>query len=224
MLAAVGCSVTKSCPTLKAHGLQHARLVWSPLSPGGCSDSCPLSWWCYLTISSSAAPFSSCLQSFPASGSFPMRQFFASGGQSIGAAVSVLPMNIQGWFSLGLTGLISLQSVQGTLKSLLQHYSSKASIIWCSAFFMVQLLHPYTITGKTIVLPIWTFFSKVMPLLFNTLSRFVIAFFPRSKRLLLLWLQSLSAVILEPKKIKSVTASTFPFLFAMKWWDQMPWF
>ena len=104
---------------------------------------CPWSWWCHPTISSSVFPFSSCLQSFPASGSFPRSQFFTSGGQSIGASASplVLPMNIQGWLPSGLTGLISLQS-KG-LKSLLQHHSSKASILWCSAFFMVQLSHEH---------------------------------------------------------------------------------
>jgi len=98
--------------SLWPHGLQHARLLCPPLSPGVCSDSCPLSWWCYLTISSSAAPFSFCLQSFPASGSFPMSQLFAWGGPNIevSASTSVLPMNIQSWFPLGLTSLISLQS------------------------------------------------------------------------------------------------------------------
>ena len=100
-------------------------------------------------------------------------------------------------------------AVQGALKSLLQHHNSKASILWHSAFFMVQLSHPYMTTGKLIALTIWTFVGKVMSLLFNTLSRFVIAFLPRSKCLLILWLQSLSTVILELKKIKSVTVSTF---------------
>ena len=104
---------------------------------------------------------------------------------------------------------LDLLAVQGTLKSLLQHHSSKASILPYSAFFMVQLSHPYMTTGKTIALTIWTFSNKVL-FLFNTLSRFVIAFLPRSKCLLLLWLQSPSAVILETKKIKSVTAATFP--------------
>ena len=103
----------------------------------------------------------------------------------------------------------ALLAVQGTLKSLLQHYSSKASIFQCSSFFMVQLLHPYMTTGKTITLTIWTIVGKVMSLLFNMLSRFVIAFLPRSKHLWISWLQSPSAVILEPKKIKSVTVSTF---------------
>ena len=130
--------------------------------------------------------------------------------QSIGASVSasVPPMNIQGWFPLGLTGLISWLSKE-TLKSLLQHHNSKASILWHLVFFMVQLSHPYMTTGKLIALTIWTFVGKVMSLPFNTLSSFVIAFLPRSKCLLILWLQSLSTVILELKKIKSVTVSTF---------------
>ena len=98
--------------SLRPHGLQHTRLPWPSLSPWVCSDICPLSRWCYPTISSSVSPFSSCLQSFPALGSFPMSQFFASGSQSTGssASASVLPMNIQDWFPLGLTGLVSLQS------------------------------------------------------------------------------------------------------------------
>ena len=100
---------------------------------------------------------------------------------------------------------LDLLAVQGTLKSLLQHHSSKASILWHLAFFVVQFSHPYKTTGKTIDLTIWTFVSKVMSLLFNMLSRFVIAFLPRSKCLLISWLQSRSAVILEPKKRKSVT-------------------
>ena len=99
-------------------------------------------------------------------------------------------------------------AVQGTLKSLLQHHSSKASILGCSAFFTVQLSHPYMTTGKTIALTRWTFVGKVMSLLLNMLSRLVITFIPRSKRLLILWLQSPSAVILEPRKIKSDTVST----------------
>ena len=100
---------------------------------------------------------------------------------------------------------LHLLEVQGTLKSLLQHHSSKASVIWCSAFFMVKLSHPYTTTGKTIALTLKTFVGKVMSLLFNMLSRLVISFLPRNKHLLCSWLQSLSAVILEPKKRKSVT-------------------
>ena len=102
---------------------------------------------------------------------------------------------------------MDLLAVQGTLKSLLEHHSSEASVLQCSAFLMVQLSHPYMTTGKTIALTIRTFVGKAMSLLFNMLSRFVIAFLPRSKRLLISWLQSHSAVILKPKKIKSVTVS-----------------
>ena len=102
---------------------------------------------------------------------------------------------------------MDLLAVQGTLKSLLQHHSSKASILWCSAFFTVQLSHPYMTIGETIALTRWTFVGKVMSLLFNMLSRLVITFLPRSKRLLISWLQSPSAVILERKKIKSLTVS-----------------
>ena len=101
---------------------------------------------------------------------------------------------------------LNLLAFQGTLKSLLQHYNLKASILWCSAFFMIQLSHPYMATGKTIAVTIWTFVGKVMPLLFNMISRFVIASLPRSKHLLMSWLQSPSAVILEPKKIKSLSS------------------
>ena len=102
---------------------------------------------------------------------------------------------------------LDLPAVQGTLKSLLQHYSSKASILWRSAVFIVQLSHPYMTTGKTIALIRWTFVGKVMSLLFNMLSRFVIIFLPRSKHLLISWPQSTSMVILEPKKVKSVMVS-----------------
>ena len=142
--------------------------------------------------------FSSCLQSFPASGSFPMNQFFTSGGQSIGvsALASVIPINIQDWFPLGWTGLTSLQS-----KGLSRVFS---------AFFIVQFSHPYMTTGKTTALTRWTFVSKVMSLLFNILSRLVIALLSRSKCPLISWLQSLSAVILEPKKIVCHCFHCFP--------------
>ena len=103
---------------------------------------------------------------------------------------------------------LDLPAVQGTLKRLPQHHSLKASVLWHSAFFMVQLSHPHMTTGKTIAVSIWTFVSKVMSLLFNMLARFVIAFHPRSKHLLISWLQSPSAMVLESKKIKSVTVST----------------
>ena len=118
---------------------------------------------------------------------------------------------------------LDLLAVQGTLKSLLQHHSSKSSILWCSAFFTVQLSPPYMTTGKTIALTRWTLVGKAMAMLFNMLSRLVITFLPTSKHLLISWLQSPSAVILEPQKLKSDTVSTVSHLFAMKWWDQMPW-
>ena len=111
---------------------------------------------------------------------------------------------------------LDLLAVQGTLKSLLQHHSSKASILQCSTFFTVQLSHPYMTTGKTIALTRWTFVDKVISLLFNMLSRLVITFLPRNKLLLISWLQSPSAVILAPRKIKSATVSTVSHLFAMK--------
>ena len=179
--------------------VRHYQASLSITNSQSYSNSCPLSWWCHPTISSSVALFSPCLQSFPTSGSFLVGQFFSSGGQSIGvsASASVLPMNIQDWFPLGLTGCISSQS-KGLL-SLLQHHSSKASILWHSAFFTVQLSHPYMTTGKTIAFTRWTFVGKVMSLLFNMLSRLVITFLPRSKRLFISWLQSPSAVILEPR-------------------------
>ena len=163
--------------SLSPHGLQYARLPCPSPTPGAFSNSCP-SPWCRPTISSSVIPFSSCLQSFPASGSFPMSQFFASRGQSIGvsASASVLPMS----------GLISfrmdwfdLLAVQGTLKSLLQHHSLKASIVYHSSFFMVQVSHPYMTTGKTIALTRLVFAGKVMSLLYNMLFRLVIVFLPR---------------------------------------------
>ena len=115
---------------------------------------------------------------------------------------------------------LDLLAVQGSLKSLLKHHSSKASILHCSAFFTVQLSHPYMTTGKTIALTRRTFVAKVMSLLFNMLSKLVITFLPRSKCLLISWLQSPSAVILEPPR---KSQPLLPHLFAMKWWDQMPW-
>ena len=154
--------------------------------------------WCHPTISSSVFLFSSCLQSFPASGSFPMSQFFTSGGRSIGvsASASVLLTNIQDWFLLGLPGLICLQ-YKG-LSRIFFNTSSKASILWSSAFFIVQLSHPYMTTGKTIALIRWMFVNKAMFLLYNMLSRLAMAYLPRSKNLW--WQQSPSAVILEPRK------------------------
>ena len=128
---------------------------------------------------------------------------------------SISPSNDYSGLISFRTDWFDLLAVQGTLKSLLQHHSSKASILWHSAFFVVQLSNLYMTTGKTIALTIWTFVGKVMSLLFNMLSMLVIAFLPRREHLLISWLQLLSEVILEPPKIKPVTVSTFPFLFAM---------
>ena len=121
---------------------------------------------------------------------------------------SISDFNEYSWLISFRVDWLDLLPVQGTLKSLLQHHSSKASILQCSAFFLVQLSHPYMTTGKTTALTRWTFVDKVMSLLFKMLSRLVIAFLPKSKRLLSPWLQSPSAVILEPRKTKSATVST----------------
>ena len=140
-----------------------------------------------------------------------MSQLFPSGGQSVGASASASSPSNE---CLGLISFridwFGLLAGQVTLKSLLQHHSSKASILQFSAFFMVQLSYTYMTTGKAIALTIWTFVSKVTSLLFNTLSKFVIVFLPRSRHLLISWLQSQSTVTLEPKKIKPVTLYFFP--------------
>ena len=156
--------------SLWPQGLQHAKLPCPSLSSRVCWNSCPLSQWCYLIISSSAVLFSFYLHSFPASGSFQMSQLFASGSQSTGASASasILPVNIQGWFPLGLTGLVFLQS------GLLKVFSN--STVQKHQFFGTQL--SAELLGKPIALTRWTFVSKVMSLLFNMLSRFGIAFLP----------------------------------------------
>ena len=212
-------SVTQSCPILcDPWTARHARLPCSLTTPRACSNSCSLSRWCHPIISYSVIPFSSSLQSFPASGSFPMSQFFVSGSQSIGvsALASVLPKNIQDWFPLGLIGWTSLQPKRFSKSS--PTPSSKASSLRCSAFFIVQLSHPYMTTGKTIAFTRQIFVGKVMSLLFNMLSRLVIAFLPRNKSLLISWLQSSSAVILETKKIK-VCHCFHCFLIYLPWSD-----
>ena len=158
--------------SLWPHGLQHTKILYLPLSPRVCSHSCPSSQWCHPAISSSVIPFSSCLLSFPASGSFPMSQLLDSGGQSIGdlASGSVLPMNIQNWFSLGWTGLIFLQS-KG-LSIVFSNNTVQKHQFLAFSFLFVQLSHPHMTTGKTIALSIWTFVGQVMSLPFNMLSRF----------------------------------------------------
>ena len=131
---------------------------------------------------------------------------------------SISPSNEHSGLTSFRMDWLDLLTVQGTLKSLLQHHSLKVSVLWCSAFFMVQLSHPYMTTGKIIALAVWTFLSKVMCLLFNTLPRFFVAFLPRSKHLLISWLQSPSAVILEPKKVKYVHYFHL-FHFYLPWSD-----
>ena len=198
--------------SLWTHGLQHARPPCPSPTPGVYSNSCPLCQWSHPTISSSVIPFSSCLQSFPALRSFQISQFFASGGQSIG--VSVLLMNIQDWFPLGWTGWISWLSRDSEESSPTLQFKSINS----SAFFIVQVSYPYITTGKTKALTRWTFVGKVMSLLFNMLSRLVIAFLPRSKDLLISWLHSPFAVILEPNKIKSQCFHCFPIYLPWSDW------
>ena len=144
-LICMSCSVAKLCPTLKRHELQNSRLPCPSLSPWVCSNSCPLSQWCYPTISSSLVPFSSCLQSFPASGSFPMSQHFVSGGQSIGASAAVLPVIVQSWFPLRLTGLISFLS-KGLSRALSSTTVRKCQFfnaqpyLWSSSHILTWLL------------------------------------------------------------------------------------
>ena len=154
--------------SLPPHGLQHVRLPCPLPTPRACSNS---GWWCHPTISSSVVPFSFCLQSFPASGSFPRSQFFTSGGPKYWSfSFSISPSNeYSGLISFRMDWL-DLLAVQATLKSLLQHHSLKASILRCSAFFIVQLSHPYMTTGKSIALTRQTFVGKLMSLLFNMLS------------------------------------------------------
>ena len=183
--------------SLWPHGLQHTRLPRPSPAPKDCSNSCPSSQWYHPTISSFVVPFSSHLQSFPASGSFQMSQLFTSGGQSIGVSgsASILPMNIQDWSPLGWAGWISLQSKD-------PQESSPTSQFKSINYSLLSFLYSPTLTsihdyGKTRALTRQTFISKVMSLFFNMLSRFVIAFLPRIKLLLISWLQSPSAVILE---------------------------
>ena len=187
--------------SLQPHELQHSRLPCPSPTPRACSNSCPSSRWCHPAVSSYVVPFSSCLKSLPASGSFPISHFFTSGSQNIGASASasVLPMTIQDWFPLGLAGWISL-SPRDTQESspIPQFRSINSSVL---SFLSGLTFASYMTTGKTIALTRWTFVGKLMSLLFNMLSRLIIAFLPKSKHLLISWLQPPSVVILEPKKI-----------------------
>ena len=212
LLLLFSCSVTPY--SLLPHGLWHASLPSHSPSPRDCSKSCSPSQWCHPTTSSSVLPFSSYLQSFPASGSFPVSQLFTSGGQS-NWSFSFSPSN-------EYSGLISfsihwfdLLAVQQTLKRLLQH-SLKTSALWLTAFFMVQLSHFYMTTGKIRALTIWSFVSKAMSLLFNMLSTLVIAFLPRSNCLNFM----ASVTICSDFGAQENSLSLFPLfphLLAMKW-------
>ena len=169
------------------------------------------------TISSTVTPFSSCPQSLPASGSFPESALNTRWIRYCSFTYSISPANAYSGFISFRIDWFDLLAVQGTLKSLILHHNSKASIFLSFLFFffffvlsLLQHSHPYMTTGKIIALTIGTFVGKVMYLLFNTLSRFVIAFLPRSKLLLILWLHSSSIVLLEPTKIKSLAISTSP--------------
>ena len=198
------CSVVSN--SLQPHGLQHTRLPCPSPPPGAYSNS-------------SAMPSNHLILLLPPS-IFPSIRVFSN--------ESILHIRWPKYWSLSFSispsneysGLISfrmdwlcLLAVQGTLKSLLQHHSSEASVLQCSAFFIVQLSHPYMTTGKTLALTLWTFVGQIKSLLFNILSRLVIAFLPRSKHLLISWLQSPSTVILEPPKIVSHCFHCFPIYF-----------
>ena len=185
---------------LQPHRLQYARPPCPSQTPVY-SNSCPSSQWCHPAISSSV---------FNLPGHQGLFKWVGSSHQVAKELVLLFQHQSFPWiFRTDFLTMdwLDLLAVQGTLKCLLQHHSSKALILWHSAFFMVQLSHPYMTTGKTIALTRWTFVGKVLALLFNMLSRLVIAFLPRNTCLLISWLQSPSAVILEPTKIKSVTVS-----------------
>ena len=151
------------------HGLQHSRLPCPSPSPGAFSNSCPLNQWCHPTISYSVVPFSSCLQSFPASRSFLKSWLFTWWPKYWSFSFSISPSKEYSGLISFRTDWLDLLAVQGTLKSLLQHHSSKAPVLRHSAFFMVQPSHPYMTTGKTITLTIWTFVGKLIVDLFSPL-------------------------------------------------------
>ena len=180
------------------HESQHARPPCASATPRVYSNSCPSSWWCHPTISSSVVPFSSCLQSHPASGSFPMSQLFAWGGQVLEFQLQHQSFQWTPRTDLLSDGLLGFPCSPRDSQESSPNHSSKASISWRSAFLTVQLSHPYMTTGKTIALTRQISVGKVMSLLFNMLSRLFITFLPRSKQLLISWLQSPSAVILQP--------------------------
>ena len=186
--------------SLRPHELQHVRPPCPSQTPRVYSNSCPSSRWCHPTICHPLlflSPILPSIRVFSNESALQMRwpKYWSF-------SFSISPSNEHPGLISFRMDWVDLLAVQRTLKSLLQHHSSKASIFRCSAFFTVQLSHPYMTTGKTITLTRWTFVGKVMSLLFNMLSRLVITFLPRSKRLLISWLQSPSAVIWEPPQNK----------------------
>ena len=194
--------------SFRPHGLQHTRLPCPSPTPGVYSNSCH-------RVGDAIQPSHPLSSPSPPAFSLSQHQGLFQWVSSLHHVAKVLEFQLQHqsfqWTprpDLFRMDWLDLLAVQGSLKSLLQHHSSKASILWCSAFFRVQLSHPYTTTGKTIALTRRTFVGKVMSLHFNMLSSLVITFLPRSKHLLISWLQSPSAVILEPPKVKFVTVST----------------
>ena len=204
--------------SLWPHALQHTRLPCPSPTPGACSNSSPSSQWCHPTISSSVVPFSSCLQPFPASGSFPVSVLHSRWPKYWSFSFSISSSNgYSGLISFRIDWLCILQS-----KALSRVFSNttvqKTSILWCSAFFIVQLSHPYMTAGKAIALSRWTFVSKVMSLIFNMLSRLVINFLSRSKCLLISWLKSPSGVIFKPPQNK-VFHSFHGFPIYLPWSD-----
>ena len=183
------------------HGLQHTRPPCPSPTPGVYLNSRPLSWWCHPTIPSSVIPFSLPPSTFPSIRVFSNESALHIRGPTYWSFSFITsPSNEYSGLIFFRIDWLDLPTVQGTLKGLLQHHSSKASILWRSAFFTVQLSYPYMTTGKTIALTRQTLVGKVMSLLFNMLSRLVITFLPRSKCLLISWLQSPSAVIWSPEK------------------------
>ena len=204
--------------SLRHHESQHTRPPCPSLTPRVHSNSCPSSQWCHPSISSSVVPFlllppiPPSIRVFSNESTLRMRwpKYWSF-------SFSISPSNEHPELISFRMDWLDLLAVQGTLKSLLQHHSSKASILRCSAFFTVQPSHPYMTTGKTIALTRWTFVGTVMSLLLNMLSRLVITFLPKSKHLLISWLQSPFDWGQKNKVWQ------FPHLFPMKWWDRMPW-
>ena len=195
--------------SLSPHGMQHTRLPCLSSTPGACSNSCPLMSLMVSNHLTLCHPLLFLPSFFPSMTVLSNElALHIRWPKHWSFSFSISPSNeYSGLISFRIDGF-DLRAVQGTLKSLLQHHSTKSSTLWHSASFMIQLSHPYTTTGKTIALTRWTVVGKVMSLLFTMLSRLVIAFLPRSKHLLISLLQSPCAVILEPKKVKSLTVST----------------